>query len=431
MNDTQAAGARLAALDMLAAVLDQRGWLAESAPGRPGLSARDQAYATHLAYGVLRWLNALDWLAAGLINKPLKQRDRDVHRLVLLGLYQLWQDQTPEHAAVHATAECARQLDKPWAVGLINALLRRFLREREGWLARLDGQAEKYAHPDWLLKRFQQDWPDDWQAICAQNNQAAPLWLRVNRQKVDLATMRAALEAAGFECQAHPKASDALCITPAVAVAGIPGFADGRVSVQDAAAQLAADLLDPRPGERVLDACAAPGGKTCHLLERQPEISLLALDREARRCQLISQNLERLGLSCTVREADAASPGDWWDGVPFDRILLDAPCSATGVIRRHPEIKWLREPGQLQRAQADQQRLLEQLWPLLKTGGILVYATCSVLRCENHEQIHGFLARHPDATAVGAADPGDTDWQILPGQDGMDGFYYAVLRKSA
>lgn len=431
MKDQQAAGARLAALDLLAAVLDQRRGLAESASERPGLSARDQAYATHLAYGVLRWLAALDWLAAGLMNKPLKQRDRDIHRLLLLGLYQLWQDQTPEHAAVHATAECARQLGKAWAVGLVNAVLRRFLRERESWLSRLEGQTEKHAHPEWLLKRFQQDWPDQWQSLCAQNNQAAPLWLRVNRLKTDLATMHAALEAAGFGCQTHPQAADALCITPPVAVAEIPGFADGRVSVQDAAAQLAANLLDPQAGDRVLDACAAPGGKTCHLLERQPGIELLALDREARRCQLISENLERLGLYCTVREADAANPGDWWDGVPFDRILLDAPCSATGVIRRHPEIKWLRDPDQVQRTLADQRRLLEQLWPLLKTGGILVYATCSVMRCENHEQIHGFLARHPDASTLGAADPGGGDGQILPGQGGMDGFYYAVLRKSA
>jgi 16S rRNA (cytosine967-C5)-methyltransferase len=215
----------------------------------------------------------------------------------------------------------------------------------------------------------------------------------------------------------------------------IPGFTEGKVSVQDPAAQLAADFLAPAKGERILDACAAPGGKTCHLLERQPGIDLLALDRDAARVSLIRENLERLGLQCRVETADASNPDQWWDGTPFDKILLDAPCSTTGVIRRHPDIKWLRDAGQVQNAVSTQQQLLDRLWPLLGAGGILVYSTCSILKSENHKQIHGFLSRHTDAEPAGpdsnaneSAPPGR---QILPGQEGMDGFYYAVIRKSS
>jgi 16S rRNA (cytosine967-C5)-methyltransferase len=431
MTAQQESGARLAALSVLGAVLDERQALGEIPPAHSGLADRDRAFSMHLAYGVLRWLNALEWLARQLISRPLKQRDRDIHRLVLLGLFQLWQDRTPEHAAVHATAEVARQLGKTWGVGLVNAVLRRFLREQEDLLAGLAQAPEKYAHPEWLLEQLKQDWPDAWQSIADQNNQTAPLWLRVNRQRSDLETMRGLLEASGFATRLHAQAPDAISIAPAVPVLQIPGFADGRVSVQDAAAQLAVELLDPQAGNRVLDACAAPGGKASHLLERQVDISLLALDRADRRCALIRANMERLGLRGEVRAADAGQPEHWWDQRHFDRILLDAPCSATGVIRRHPEIKWLREPGQVCSAVTDQQRLLDQLWPLLDTGGILVYATCSVLRCENHEQIHGFLSRHPDAAPDFPGRAGEVDRQILPGQDGMDGFYYAVLRKRA
>jgi len=429
MSKQAAGGARLAALDLLGGVLDGRRALGEVRPSQQDLPARDLAFATHLAYGVLRWLGALEWLAGRLLDKPLKHKDRDMHRLVLVGLFQLWQDDTPAHAAVHANAECARQAGKPWAVGLVNAVLRRFLREREALLGGLEKSENRYAHPDWLLDILRQDWPADWTSIAAQNNRAAPLWLRVNRQRTDVESQLSVLAAAGFTAHRHPKATEAVVIEPAAPVSAIPGFAGGLLSVQDPAAQLAAQMLDPQPGERVLDACAAPGGKTSHLLEYQPDIELLALDRDLDRCRLINDNLARLGLSCPVLEADAGEPAGWWDGKPFDRILLDAPCSATGVIRRHPEIKCLREPGQVSRAVEDQRRLLEALWPLLETGGMLVYATCSVLKCENHEQIHGFLSRHPDAAIAGPGDPAEGGWQIQPGEDDMDGFFYAQLRK--
>lgn len=428
MNDRSGSAARLVALELLDSVLDQRRALSDTRDDTDGLDARDQAFARHLAYGVLRWLSALDWLAGQLLDRPLKQRDQDIHRLLLIGLEQLWHGQTPPHAAVHATAECARERGKAWAVGLVNAVLRRFQRERDALLAQLESRDERHAHPAWLLERLQQDWPEQWQDIAAQNNAQAPLWLRVNRLRGDITQYEKQLQSASFQARRHPEAPDAIAVEPAVAVAALPGFAEGLVSVQDPAAQLAATLLDPQAGERVLDACAAPGGKTSHLLERQPDLELLALDRDPARCHLIRDNLTRLGLDCTVQAADAAAPADWWDGVPFDRILLDAPCSATGVIRRHPEIKWLRDEAQVRQAVADQRRLLDGLWPLLDAGGILVYATCSVLKCENHEQIHGFLSRHPNAESLGEPRAGR---QILPGEGGMDGFWYATLRKRA
>jgi 16S rRNA (cytosine967-C5)-methyltransferase len=267
------------------------------------------------------------------------------------------------------------------------------------------------------------------------NNRQAPLWLRINRQRADETVLRKDLEAAGFEIKDHAYARDAMGISPATAVANIPHFGAGWLSVQDPAAQLARDLMDPRNGERILDACAAPGGKTAHLLESCSGIELTALDRQEQRIGQIHQNLERLGLQAKTRVADASKPAEWWSGRKFDKILLDAPCSATGVIRRHPEIKWLRSSGQVDDVVRTQAQLLEALWPLLEQGGILVYATCSILKRENSDQVQRFLDTHADAEA---GFPG-VEWgtvepfgrQILPAEAGMDGFFYAVLRKSA
>jgi 16S rRNA (cytosine967-C5)-methyltransferase len=282
-----------------------------------------------------------------------------------------------------------------------------------------------------LLDELQNDWPGQWQDVAHQNNLQAPMWLRINRQKTDRETFVRLLADAGLETRLHDRAADAVALHPPLAVGRIPGFANGLFSVQDPAAQLAADLVAPQAGERILDACAAPGGKTCHLLEREPGIRLLALDRDGQRLKLVRENLDRLELNCELQIADAAQPESWWDGKPFDRILLDAPCSTTGVIRRHPEIKWLRDPQQVGRAVELQRQLLDQLWPLLKRGGILVYATCSVLRCENHKQIHGFLSRHEPSAPAGEAIDRQHERQILPGEEQMDGFYYAVLHKPA
>jgi 16S rRNA (cytosine967-C5)-methyltransferase len=426
MSGKSAANARIVAMEAVAHVLDSRRTLDDFFSLPRSLEPRDLSFARHLAYGVLRWLGALDWLAARLLNRPLKHRDRDVHRLVLLGLFQLWKDDTADHAAVHATAECAGQMGKGWATGLVNALLRRFQRERRQLLSELGDCRERLAHPAWLLDALESDWPGQWERIADANNVPGEMWLRVNRQRTSRHEIAAMLRAQGHASREHPEARDALAVEPAAPVERIPGFKKGLVSVQDPAAQLAADYLAPRPGQRVLDACAAPGGKTCHILERQPGIDLLALDRDPGRVQLIRENLDRLGLSCDSKAADAGQPEDWWDGRPFDRILLDAPCSATGIIRRHPDIKWLRDPQQVTAAAGAQLRLLDRLWPLLGAGGILVYATCSVLKIENHEQIHDFLERHSGADPV---DPPGR--QILPGDEGMDGFFYAVIRKPA
>jgi len=429
--------ARLDALGLLAAVLDQGLNLTDAGRGGMGpADPRNRAFSRHLAYGVLRWLTALEWLSGQLLKRPLKARDRDIHRLILIGLLQLWHDGTGAHAAVNETAECARLLGKSWAVAVVNAVLRRFQRERDQWLGRLARRDERYAHPRWLLEALRQEWPYAWEPIVAANNQAAPLWLRLRRDR-DTTGVEAQLKERGFAVQGHPDAPDAVRVDPAVTVDDLPGFASGLVSVQDPAAQLAAELLLPAPGQRVLDACAAPGGKTAHLLEVAPDIALTALDNSPERLELVVQNLDRLGLrehpGLTLLAADAAEPESWWDSAPYQRILLDAPCTATGVIRRHPEIKWLRTPRQLATAVLVQATLLERLWPLLEVGGILLYATCSILRDENSRQIERFAANHPDAElSIIDSDwgrPDDAGRQILPGERDMDGFYYARLRK--
>jgi len=432
--------ARLAALELLSQVLDRGMNLADADPVAASAAvadSRDRAFSRHLAYGVLRWLTALEWLTRQLLQRPLKQRDRDIERLVLVGLFQLWQGETEAHAAVNETAECARLLGKPWAVGLVNAVLRRFQREQAEWLERLSRQDARHAHPDWLLSALRADWPDQWEQIVAANNRAAPLWLRLRRDREQQGT-RDRLEQNGFRTVDHPDVGGALQIQPAVGVERLPGFAEGLLSVQDPAAQLAAGLLEAECGQRVLDACAAPGGKTGHLLEAEPGIELTALDRSESRLQRVRENLDRLGFMdhprLQLRTADATQTEDWWDGRPYQRILLDAPCTATGVIRRHPEIKWLRTPGQLAEAVALQATLLQRLWPLLDAGGILLYATCSVLRDENNRQIERFAASQPDAQVIVI----DASWgrpvgpgrQILPGEGDMDGFYYARLRKA-
>jgi 16S rRNA (cytosine967-C5)-methyltransferase len=426
---------RIAALQALSEVLDSNRHLAESEALSRLREGRDNAFARHLAYGVLRWKTALEWLAAGLLTKPVKQRERDVQRLLLLGLQQLWQDDTASHAAINETAECARLLGKPWAVGLINACLRRFQREREQLLEKLGQVEQRFAHPGWMLKELKQDWPQQWQSMIEANNKQAPLWLRINRQRADEGKLRENLANAGFEVTEHPYARDAIAISPAAAVTRVPGFENGWLSVQDPAAQLARDLLEPRSGDCILDACAAPGGKTAHLLESSPGIELTALDRQERRVEQIHQTLGRLGLAANVKHADAADPDSWWNGEKFNKILLDAPCSASGVIRRHPEIKWLRDSGQVDAAVQTQAGLLKALWPLLENGGILVYATCSVFRRENNQQIRHFLEQHTDAVAeLPAVEWGTLEScgrQVMPGEAQMDGFFYAVLRKSA
>jgi 16S rRNA (cytosine967-C5)-methyltransferase len=395
----------------------------------------DAGLVRELAYGALRWRFRYEPLLAALLARPLKARDADIHALLLVGLYQLLEMRVPDHAAVGETVGGAAALGKGWARGLVNATLRNFLRDRDALLARADADpAVRHAHPAWLAARFAADWPADWEAMLAANNARAPMTVRVNTRRSSREALREMLARADIQAEPVAVATDALSLAAPVDVAALPGFDAGLVSVQDAAAQLAADVVDAHPGMRVLDACAAPGGKTGHLLERTPELgALVAVDQSETRLTRVRDNLDRLGLDATLVAADASTPSQWWDRRPFDRILLDAPCSATGVIRRHPDIKSLRREADIARLAAEQARLLDSLWPLLAPGGKLIYASCSVLAAENAEQVAAFVARHSDVraaelpTAWGrTAGPGR---QILPGEHGMDGFYYACLEK--
>ena len=395
---------------------------------------RDRGLLQELCHGVCRWHPRLQAELARLLTRSLDPQETTVRALLLIGLYQLRHLRIPEHAAVAETVAAARALHKPWAVGLTNAVLRTALRRRSELDKALDADpAACTAHPLWLLARLQQDWPNDWPAIVAANNARPPFTLRINRRILDCEDYRQRLNS-GSRAVTLAGVETALVLPEPLDPRTLPGFTEGWASVQDGAAQLAAPLLDVQPGMRVLDACAAPGGKTGHLLECTPDLELTALDQDAVRLERVRENLARLNFSkVRLIAGDARQPADWWDGVPYDRILLDAPCSATGVIRRHPDIKLLRRDRDIAALAEQQRQLLSSLWPLLRPGGRLLYATCSILRQENEQVIAGFLAAQPDAEEQ----PIFASWgrpmahgrQILPGEAGMDGFYYALLAK--
>jgi 16S rRNA (cytosine967-C5)-methyltransferase len=429
---------RLAAARALTAVLSGKASLGSSLPPQlDKVEHHDRALAQDLAFGAARWQPRLQLLAEKLLEKPFKAADKDVEALLLIGLYQLLHSRIPEHAAIGETVGCAGALKKPWAKGLLNALLRRAQREHEALYAELDRDPVLHtAHPRWLQKTLKAHWPEHWQAICAANNAHPPLILRVNRRHSSRDDYLTELRSAGIDAEPCAFSRDGVRLLQPCDVTTLPGFKDGRVSVQDEAAQLAADLLELTPGQRVLDACAAPGGKTCHLLEVEPGLSqVVAVDLEAKRLARVRENLERLQLEATLIAADGRDTAAWWDGQPFQRILLDAPCSATGVIRRHPDIKLTRKPEDIPALAQLQGELLDALWPTLAPGGILLYATCSVLPTENSETIAAFLARTADAREI--AIEGDFGLQpargrqLLPQLDGHDGFYYAKLIKTA
>lgn len=395
----------------------------------------ERALTQELAYGALRWYPRLAWVLEQLLDRPLRKRDRDVHALLVVGVYQCLATRIPDHAAVSETVAAARALGRRWAGGLVNAVLRRCLAERGDLEAAWQRvETALHAHPQWLVDAVRRAWPGDWQAVMAANNERPPMTLRVNRRQSSREAYRQRLAETGLAASPHPAAGDALVLDEPVAVDRLPAFDSGAVSVQDAAGQQAAVLLDPQPGDRVLDLCAAPGGKTCHILEYQPGVaSVTAVDHDERRLGRVRENLERLGLEASLVAGDGTAPETWWDGRPFQRILLDAPCSATGVIRRHPDIKLLRQPDDLRSLPALQARLLAAAWPLLAPGGMLVYATCSMLPEENEGVVGAFAGARSDV----AVHPITGDWgraqefgrQILCGDAGMDGFYYACLGK--
>ena len=410
--------------------------LVESLASMPLAQRHAAALIQEMSYGVLRWLHQLEAIAAQLLAKPLKEKDSDIHALLLVGLYQLRHMRVARHAAVTETVDAATALRKPWAKNLLNACLRTYLREPERARAAIDNSpAAVYSHPDWLLAEIRRAWPDDWAGLLAANNDRPPMVLRVNLRRQSRTDYLARLAQADIAAKPLPLLETAVVLETPVPVNDLPGFARGDVSVQDGAAQFAALLLGAQAGERVLDACAAPGGKTGHLLEHSPGlVELVALDREPVRVDMIEQNLTRLGLTANTLVGDAAHPADWWDGQLFDRILVDGPCSATGVIRRHPDIKIRRRPEDLPKLIATQTQILTGLWPLLKAGGKLLYVSCSILPEENEHQMESLLTRHTDAReiilAMSAGRARSRGWQLLPGEAGMDGFYYACIGKN-
>lgn len=429
---------RAQAAQVVRAVLVEGRSLADALPARSSQlgAPRDRALLQELTYGTLRWYYRLNALLDQLLDRPLKARDSDVRALLLVGLYQLCYQATPQRVAVHETVHAVAALRKDWARGLVNAVLRNYQRRATQLQQAVDDDPQAHhAHPAWFMDTLQTDWPQAAADILAANNQRPPMCLRVNAARLTRAEYLSKLHEAGHEAHALPHAPEAVMLARPVPVEQLPGFAAGDVSVQDGAAQLAAGLLAAENGERVLDACAAPGGKSAHLLERQPGIQLTALDIDAHRLQRVADNLARSSVEAHLIQGDAAEPADWWDGLAYDRILLDAPCSATGVIRRHPDIKCLRRAADVAALAELQARILRSLWPLLSPGGMLLYCTCSVLQDENSRQITAFLDAHADAGAL----PITADWghacsqgrQILPGEDEMDGFYYACLRKLA
>ena len=428
MSPDTPAGAevRAEAARLVARVIDERVAADDLLPA-PGIAARDQPLLAALVLGSLRWHHRLEWQAQRLLARPLARGQTALGALLRVGLLQLQELRIPPHAAVSATVDAAELLGARNAGGLVNAVLRRFQREREQLdRAALDVPEARFAHPRWLIEALSADHPDTWQAILAANNAAPPFWLRVNLARTTRAEYLEKLAAAGLAATAASDVDSAVLVSQPVGVASLPGFGAGEVSVQDVSAQRAAPLLALARGQRVLDACAAPGGKTGHILEAiGGHGEVWAVDRDAERMGRVRENLDRLGLEAKLVTGDATAPDGWWDGRPFDRILIDAPCSATGVIRRHPDIKVLRRPADVDRAVLLQARLLRALWPLLKPGGRLLYATCSVLRRENAAQIEAFRAQEPAIEPV----EGVASLQLKPEEAGGDGFYYAGLRK--
>ncbi len=400
---------------------------------------RERAFTQNLVFGTLRWQERLEAIRSHLLKKPLKAKDEDVNQLILLGLYQILYMDTPEHAAVSETVNLTKSLKKPWARGLVNGVLRSFLREKDAICEEVDKKpAYRFAHPQWFTKAMRKAYPDHWEQILSANNEPAPLTLRVNPRIQTREAFLAGLAKNDIEADAHPKAPFGVVLAQSQDVTRLPSYDNGGFSVQDAAAQQAGTLLAPQAGEHILDACAAPGGKTTHLLElSDDQAQVFALEKEPERMERLSENLFRLDLHADLDVGDAAQPDDWWNGEAFDKILLDAPCSATGIIRRHPDIKWHRTPEDIDALVTTQAAILKALWPLLKPGGRLLYATCSVLPAENRDQMSAFLQATDDAREIAI----DADWgliindapgrQILPGLDGMDGFYYCLLEKNS
>lgn len=399
------------------------------------LSEKELGLLKELCFGTLRWYHRLNSLAQQFIKIPLKQKDQDIYSLILLGLYQLLFLRIPPHAAVSETVAAAYALKKPWAAKLINGVLRQYQRDAEAITLFIEqNPVARYSHPAWFIEAIQTAWPDDWNKILDANNERPPQSCRINARHYTREDYLQLLEKHAIEATPIEFTGNGIIVNNPCDVHQLPQFSSGAISIQDGAAQLAAQLLAVKPGDYVLDACAAPGGKTIHLLEMQPQLEkLIAIDIDEQRMHHVQENLSRAQLSAELIVADAAQPHTWWNGKLFDRILCDAPCSATGVIRRHPDIKTLRRETDIAQLIEQQWQLLNALWPLLKTGGILLYSTCSVLPVENSDLLARFLSSHTDAHEEIINEPWGIKQtigrQILCGMHNMDGFYYAKLIK--
>ncbi|MDH3904548.1 MAG: 16S rRNA (cytosine(967)-C(5))-methyltransferase RsmB [Gammaproteobacteria bacterium] len=439
-RDRQGARLRATAAEVVDAVVTSgRSLDAALSAHESRVANEDRALLRLLCYGTLRRHWRLQSWISQLLDQPLKRKDSVINALLAIGLYQLSDTRIPDHAAVSQTVEASRLLRRPKLAGLLNAVMRRFLRENVAAVVSRDPEAV-YDHPQWLIDAIASDWPRHSEAILAANNARAPMWLRVDTSRVTAEEYLQRLQETGLAAERFDVLEGAVKLAEPVSVDTLPGFSDGLVSVQDAAAQLAAPWLLKGGGRRVLDACAAPGGKSGHLLELGgAEIDLICLDSDAKRLKAVEDNFARLRRSATLVSADASTPQTWWDGAAFDAILLDAPCSATGVIRRHPDIKLLRRPSDIRSLANLQRSLLESLWPLLAPGGRLLYVTCSVLAAENDEIVGPFIEATADACEDDALQNNNIrdvmqrtacGFQVLPGTAEMDGFYYACLEKA-
>ena len=432
---------RVAAVHVITSILHDEGSLSTLVPHYVSKVAEsDRALMQQLCYGTLRYYPMLLTYLDILLKKPFKNKDQDLEAVIACSIYQLLETRIPPHAAVNEAADACKALKKPWATGLVNAVLRRFLRER----TQLDSSLEKNlvfqtAHPDWLVKLWQEAWPEHLDAIIEASNSQPPMTLRVNQNQTNQNQYLNLLKKAEIAAIATLVSCDGISLGRPLDVTQLPGFLDGAVSVQDEAAQLSAHLLNLSAGQRILDACCAPGGKTCHILEVLEKkyaqgSTVTAVDVSKKRLERVKANLDRLGLQAQLIACDALETQDWWDGKPFDRILLDAPCSATGVIRRHPDVKLLRKPTDIDKLAILQLALLKALWPLLKEGGILLYATCSILPQENDMVILKFVHSTPEAALetidLDIGTKTSSGRQLLPKLGGHDGFYYARLRKN-